>query len=139
MSDINRGDYWRVKNSKKYAPQVHKVPCKHCGHYNDPKYLYKRGDDKYCRCVKCGNELKTDKQAFADTLMGMLVQKEYNNEARPVIEVEDGKIVRRWSSAKKASEDLFLTRQTVMNYCNNKTKNKSYNLMWEENFKSKEE
>ena len=52
-------------------------------------------------------------------------------ENKPVIEVENGKIVRKWSSISKAAKDLYLTRQTIMNYCNNKTKKKQFNLMWE--------
>lgn len=52
-------------------------------------------------------------------------------ESRPIVEVENGKIIRKWASINKAAKDLFLTRQTVMNYCNNKTKNKQFNLKWE--------
>lgn len=52
-------------------------------------------------------------------------------ENRPVVEVENGKIIRKWSSIRKAAKDLYLTRQTVANYCNNKTKKKQFNLKWE--------
>ena len=72
MPDVNRGDYWRVENSKKYAAQIHKIPCKHCGYYNDPRYIRKLQHGKYFRCVKCGTELKTEKQEFADIMMEML-------------------------------------------------------------------
>lgn len=54
---------------------------------------------------------------------------------KPVVEVEDGKVIRKWSSIRKTAKELYLTRQTVMNYCNNKTKKKQYNLMWEEDYR----
>ena len=54
---------------------------------------------------------------------------------RAVIEIKDNKIVRQWDSINKAAKDLYLTRQTIMNYCNNKTKNKTFNLEWKEKTK----
>ncbi len=58
-------------------------------------------------------------------------------EGKAVVEIEDGKIINRWDSIQKAAKDLFTTRQTVMNYCNNKTKKKMFNLMYEEDYKKK--
>ena len=55
---------------------------------------------------------------------------------RVVIEIENNKIVRQWDSINKASKELYLTRQTIMNYCNNKTKKKQFNLMWKEDYKN---
>lgn len=55
-------------------------------------------------------------------------------ENKPVIEVENGKIIRKWTSINKASKELYLTRQTIMNYCNNKTNKKQFNLMWESDY-----
>ena len=52
-------------------------------------------------------------------------------ESKPIVEVENGKVIRKWASINKAAKDLYLTRQTIMNYCNNKTKKKQFNLMWE--------
>lgn len=54
---------------------------------------------------------------------------------RIVVEIKDNKVVRQWNSINKASKELYLTRQTIMNYCNNKTKKKQINLMWEEEYK----
>jgi hypothetical protein len=51
---------------------------------------------------------------------------------RAVVEVKDNKLVREWSSIYKASKELYLTRQTIMNYCNGKTKNKQIDLRWKE-------
>lgn len=51
---------------------------------------------------------------------------------RIVIEIKDNKIVRQWNSINQAAKELYLTRQTIMNYCNNKTKNKQYDLRWKE-------
>lgn len=82
MEKATRGDYWRVLQSKKYAPQVHKIPCKHCGYYNDPRYIRKLQDGKYYRCVKCGNELKTEKQEFADKLLDKIKEKENGKETK---------------------------------------------------------
>lgn len=55
---------------------------------------------------------------------------------RVVIEIENNKIVRQWDSINKASKELYLTRQTIMNYCNNKTKKKQFNLHWKEDYKN---
>ena len=54
-----------------------------------------------------------------------------NNDAKGVVEIENGKVIRRWKSVRSAAKELYLTRQTVMNYCNNKTKKKAFNLEWE--------
>lgn len=51
---------------------------------------------------------------------------------RPVVEMKDNKVVREWSSIYKASKELYLTRQTIMNYCNNKTKKKQIDLRWKD-------
>lgn len=51
-------------------------------------------------------------------------------ESKPVVEIEDGKIVNRWKSVRQCAKELYLTRQTVMNYCNGKTKKKAFNLEW---------
>lgn len=56
--------------------------------------------------------------------MGKVIEK------RTVVEVKEGKITRKWSSIRQAATDLYLTRQTVMNYCNGKTKKKQFELEW---------
>lgn len=53
---------------------------------------------------------------------------------RIVIEIKDNKIVRQWNSINQAAKELYLTRQTIMNYCNNKTKKKQFNLMWKKDY-----
>ena len=53
-------------------------------------------------------------------------------EPKPDVEIVDGKIVRKWGSVRQASKDLYLTRQTITNYCNGKTKKKQYGLEWGE-------
>lgn len=54
--------------------------------------------------------------------------------ARAVVEVKDGEIVRRWRSGRQAEKELFISRQTVSDYCNNKVKRKMFNLMWEDDY-----
>lgn len=43
----------------------------------------------------------------------------------------DNKLVKEYESIHKASSDLNICRQTIHNYCNNKVKNKKYDLRWE--------
>ena len=54
------------------TPLIHKVPCRHCGYYNNPVRLHKLERDTYYRCIKCGKELKTEKQDFIDRLTLLL-------------------------------------------------------------------
>ena len=69
---LTKIDYVRVKNSEKFLPLIHKVPCKYCDFYNDPRKLHKRDTDKYFRCAKCGRELKSEKDDFKDRLSKLL-------------------------------------------------------------------
>ena len=55
---------------------------------------------------------------------------------RIVIEIKDNKIVRQWNSINQAAKELYLTRQTIMNYCNNKTKKKQIDLRWKDDIKN---
>lgn len=41
-----------------------------------------------------------------------------------------GEVVDSWPSARRAAEDLFCSRQTVTDICNNKVKNKIVNIRW---------
>ena len=43
----------------------------------------------------------------------------------------DNKIVKEYDSIYKTAKELNICRQTVHNYCNNKIKNKKYDLRWE--------
>lgn len=56
------------------------------------------------------------------------------SKSQRVVEIKNNEIVRDWSSARKAAKDLFISYQTVADYCNNKVKNPMFNLMWEENY-----
>lgn len=56
------------------------------------------------------------------------------SKSQRVVEIKNMEIVRDWSSARKASKDLFISYQTVMDYCNNKVQKPMYNLMWEEDY-----
>lgn len=43
---------------------------------------------------------------------------------------ENGKLKRKWSSARKAALDLYCSRQTITDACNNKHKTKLYDVRW---------
>jgi len=58
----------------------------------------------------------------------------YISRSKRVVEVKDNEIVRSWRSTRQASKELYISRQTVGNYCNNKVFNKMYNLMWEDDY-----
>lgn len=51
-----------------------------------------------------------------------------------VVEIKNDEIFRDWNSARKAAKDLYISYQTVMDYCNKKVKKPMYNLMWEEDY-----
>lgn len=57
-----------------------------------------------------------------------------NSKSQSVIEIKNNEIFRRWASARKAAKDLYISYQTVMDYCNEKVKKPMYNLMWEETY-----
>ena len=56
------------------------------------------------------------------------------SKAKRVVEVKDNEIVRAWRSSRKAAEKLFISRQTVSDYCNKKVKKPMFNLMWEDDY-----
>ncbi len=56
------------------------------------------------------------------------------SKSQRVVEVKNNEIIRDWPSARKAAKDLFVSYQTVMDYCNKKVKKPMYNLMWEEEY-----
>ncbi len=56
------------------------------------------------------------------------------SKSQRVVEVKGDEIVRDWASARKAGKDLFISYQTVMDYCNKKVKKPMYNLMWEDDY-----
>lgn len=61
----------------------------------------------------------------------------YKSRSQRVVEISGKEIVRDWSSARKAAKDLFVSYQTVMDYCNKKVKKPMFNLMWEEDYFNK--
>lgn len=56
------------------------------------------------------------------------------SKSQRVVEVKNNEIIRDWPSARKAAKDLFISYQTVMDYCNKKVQKPMYNLMWEEDY-----
>lgn len=54
--------------------------------------------------------------------------------SKRVVEIKNNEIKRSWRSSRKAAEELFISRQTVSDYCNGKVKKKMFNLMWEDDF-----
>ena len=56
------------------------------------------------------------------------------SKSQRVVEIDNNEIIRDWSSARKCAKDLFVSYQTVMDYCNKKTKNPMFNLMWEDDY-----
>lgn len=48
----------------------------------------------------------------------------------PVGLFESKRKVREWSSARDAAKDLYISRQTVCDYCNGRTKKPMYDLRW---------
>lgn len=54
--------------------------------------------------------------------------------SRSVVLIKDGEIKKTWRSARKAAKDLFISKQTVCEYCHNRTKKKMFNLMWEDDY-----
>lgn len=58
----------------------------------------------------------------------------YRSKSRRVVEVKSREIIRSWSSARKAAKDLFISYQTVTDYCNNKVEKPMFNLMWEKDY-----
>lgn len=51
-----------------------------------------------------------------------------------VVEIKGTEIIRDWPSARKAAKDLYISYQTVMDYCNGKVQKPMFNLMWEEDY-----
>lgn len=56
------------------------------------------------------------------------------SKSQRVVKIKNNEIVRDWPSARKAAKDLFVSYQTVMDYCNNKVKFPMFNLMWEDDY-----
>ena len=56
------------------------------------------------------------------------------SKSKAVVEIEKGKVKRRWDSARKSAKDLYVSYQTVMDYCNGKVKKPMYKLMWEKDY-----
>lgn len=58
----------------------------------------------------------------------------YISRSRAVVEVKNNEIVRRWRSSREAGRKLFISFQTICDYCNNKVKKPMLNLMWEDDY-----
>lgn len=53
---------------------------------------------------------------------------------RRVVEIKNNEIIREWRSARRAAKELYVSYQTVSDYCNNKVTKPIYNLMWEDDY-----
>lgn len=51
---------------------------------------------------------------------------------KTIILIENGEIKKIFKSTRQVEKELFISRQTVSDYCNNKVKNKMFNLVWAE-------
>ena len=58
----------------------------------------------------------------------------YISKSKRVVEVKNGEIIRDWPSSRKAAKDLYISYQTVSDYCNNKVESPMFNLMWEDDY-----
>ena len=58
----------------------------------------------------------------------------YISKSKRVVEIKNNEIVRDWRSARKCAKDLFVSYQTVMDYCNKKVKKPMFNLWWEDDY-----
>lgn len=52
------------------------------------------------------------------------------SKSRPVGLFENGKMIKQWTSARKAAPDLFCSYQCVMEICNKKTKRPLFDVRW---------
>jgi hypothetical protein len=56
------------------------------------------------------------------------------SKSQAVVEIKNGEISKMWKSARKCAKDLYVSYQTVMDYCNGKVKKPMFNLMWEDDY-----
>ncbi len=56
------------------------------------------------------------------------------SKSKRVVMIKNNDIVKMWSSARQAAKELYISYQTVNDYCNDKVQRPMYNLMWEENY-----
>lgn len=50
--------------------------------------------------------------------------------SKPVGLFENGKLIRKWSSARKAAKSLYCSYQMINDYCNGETKEKEFDVRW---------
>jgi hypothetical protein len=89
---------------------------------------YKDGDvvllrDRNIRNYAVDNLIVIDKGLYAKRTGAM-------SRSQPVGLFENGKMIRKWSSARKAAKSLYCSYQMVMNYCNEKVKDKEFDVRW---------
>ena len=56
------------------------------------------------------------------------------SKSKSVVLLKGNVIIKTWQSARKAAKDLYISYQTVMDYCNRKVQKPMYKLMWEEDY-----
>lgn len=71
--------------------------------------------------------LKIMKRKEAGRITGRLAKQ------KTILLMENGEIKQIFKGTREAERKLFISRQTVSDYCNNKVKHKMYNLIWAEN------
>ena len=54
--------------------------------------------------------------------------------SKSVVLIKDGEIKKIYRSSREAGRKLFISRQTISDYCNGKVKKKMFNLMWEDDY-----
>lgn len=62
--------------------------------------------------------------------MSVLTGRTKRRKARPVGQYENGSLIRKWDSSRDAAKDLFVSYQTVNDYCHGRVKHPMYELRW---------
>lgn len=70
--------------------------------------------------------LKIMKKKEAGKITGALAKQ------KTILLMENGEIKQIFKGTREAERKLFISRQTVSDYCNNKVKHKMYDLIWAE-------
>lgn len=58
----------------------------------------------------------------------------YLSNSKRVVLIEDGEVKKFYRSARAAARDLYISKQTATDYCNNRYKKKIYDLRWEDDY-----
>lgn len=89
---------------------------------------YQKGDIVCCK-NNDPNDIRADnlkiipKSDYAKTTYGLIA-------AQKVGLFEDGKLIRKWASARKCAKDMYCSYQMIMDICNNKWQKKEFDVRW---------